>query len=94
MTGISLQDFFPLEISLQDILFVKSPIPQPPPPPYLKSQIVNPLEFGSSYEKFDDWPRPLSGKQYLFFHVQIGKRGKVQHLRANCVHEFFYNPAY
>ena len=63
--------------------------PTPPPPQKSNGRF---LEFGLSHEKFDDWRRPLSCKQYLFFHVQSGKRGKVQHLRANWVHELFYNP--
>ena len=38
--SISLQDYFSLEISLQDIFFhLKSPIPPPPP---LKSQMFSP----------------------------------------------------
>ena len=92
MAGISLQVFVFTRLKSVIRKFFPEITHTNPPPPHKSNGRF--LEFGSSHEKFGDWPRPLSCKQYLFFHVQIGKRGKVQHLRANCVHELFYNPAY
>ena len=88
MAGIFLQVFFPAQ-NLSAEYYITHTLSPAPHHHHLKSQMVDPLEFGSSHEKFDDWSRPLSHKQYLFFQVQIGKRGKVQCLHVNCVHELF-----
>ena len=60
--------------------------PYPSPRPHhhhLKSQMVDFLEFGSSHEKFHDWSRPLSRKQYYFVLSSTNWK-KVQSPTSSC----------